>query len=220
MDRQLAERMVGAACLLAVLVLVVPAVLDGNQEPASTGPEPVLPEVRDLRRHTLSLDSEERVPPVPVLPDRPGEAAGTLPEDEVPAGLTAAPVELPDATPSAPVAAPATEKSAAAAPASADKTVAAAPVAEAPAPPAPAPSAEAQAPPDAGQWYVQLGVFSNRQNAEGLKKKLVAAGFEATIRKSNRGLRVLVGPRADRDAAVALAGKLKAEGYAGQVTRP
>ena len=30
MDRQLAERMVGAACLLAVLVLVVPAILDGS----------------------------------------------------------------------------------------------------------------------------------------------------------------------------------------------
>lgn len=218
MDRQLAERMVGAACLLAVLVLVVPAVLDGNQPPASTGPEPVLPEVRDLRRHTLSLDSEERVPPVPVLPDRPGEAAGTLPEDEVPAGLTAAPVELPDTTPAA-VAAPEAEKTAVAAPATAGKAVAAAPVAEAP---AAAASAEAQVPPNAGEWYVQLGSFSSRQNAEGLRKKLAAAGFEATIRKSEKTplLRVLVGPRADRDAAVALAGKLKAAGYTGQVTRP
>lgn len=219
MDRQLAERMVGAACLLAVLVLVVPAVLDGNQEPASTGPEPVLPEVRDLRRHTLSLDSEERVPPVPVLPDRPGEAAGTLPEDEVPAGLTAAPVELPDMSPAAAVAAPEAEKTAVAAPATADKAVAAAPVAAAP---DPAAAAEAQVPRGAGEWYVQLGSFSSRQNAEGLKKKLVAAGFEATIRKSEKTplLRVLVGPRADRDAAVALAAKLKAAGYAGQVTRP
>ena len=56
MDRQLAERMVGAACLLAVLVLVVPSILDGNQEPESTGPEPVLSEVPDQRTHTLILD--------------------------------------------------------------------------------------------------------------------------------------------------------------------
>jgi len=79
----------------------------------------------------------------------------------------------------------------------------------------------ARAAPEAGQWYVQLGSFSSSQNAEGLAKKLKARGFDATIRKSSNGKmsRVLVGPRADRDAAVVLAGKLKAEGFAGQVTR-
>jgi DedD protein len=217
MDRQLAERMVGAACLLAVLVAVVPALLDGNQAPESNGPDSALPEVRDLRRHTLSLDSEARVPPVPVLPDRPGDAAGTLPVDDVPDGVAAAPVELPDAT--APVAGPDVGNSVVDASATAGQTAAVAPGAEAPAPPVPAPAAEAPVLPGTGQWYVQLGVFSSQQNAEGLKKKLADAGFEATLRKSNRGLRVLVGPRADRDAAVTLAGKLKAAGYTGQVTR-
>ena len=81
--------------------------------------------------------------------------------------------------------------------------------------------AEARAVPDAGQWYVQLGVFSSRQNAEGLAKKLKAGGFDTTVRKTGSGTmsRVLVGPRADRDAAVVLADKLKAAGFTGQVTK-
>ncbi|MBM4222082.1 MAG: hypothetical protein FJ170_09070, partial [Gammaproteobacteria bacterium] len=218
MDRQLAERMVGAACLLAVLVLVVPAVLDGNRPTEGTGAEPVLPEVGGLRRHTLSLDGAERVPPVPVLPDRPGEAAGTLPDDELPAGVMAPPVELPEAMPPAPVAGPEAGQTTVAPPAKADDADSDAEPPVVPAP-VPAPSSETSAPPAAGQWYVQLGSFSSRQNAEGLEKKLAAAGFDATIRKSDKGslLRVLAGPRADRDAAVILQGKLKAAGYTGQV---
>ena len=73
---------------------------------------------------------------------------------------------------------------------------------------------------DAAQWYVQLGVFASSQNAEGLAKKLKAKGFEATIRKSGGSMsRVIVGPRADRDAAAALAEKLASAGFKGQVTR-
>jgi cell division septation protein DedD len=109
MDRQLAERMVGAACLLAVLVLVVPSILDGNQEPESTGPEPELLEVPDQRTHTLILDNAARVPPVPQLRDMPGEAAGTLPDDEPPAGTIPAPVQAQEATP-VPVPIPEPEK--------------------------------------------------------------------------------------------------------------
>jgi cell division septation protein DedD len=94
MDRQLAERMVGAACLLAVLVLVVPSILDGNQEPGRTGPEPVLPDAPDLRTHTLSLDSEVRVPPVPQPRELPTEAAVVLPDNEAPAGTIPVPVPV------------------------------------------------------------------------------------------------------------------------------
>ncbi len=210
MDRQLAERMVGAACLLAVLVLVVPSILDGNQEPESTGPEPELLEVPDQRTHTLILDNAARVPPVPQLRDMPGEAAGTLPDDEPPAGTIPAPVQAQEATP-VPVPIPEPEKPAVVAPPATDKVAAA---------PSTAP-AEARAVPDAGQWYVQLGVFSSRQNAEGLAKKLKAGGFDTTVRKTGSGTmsRVLVGPRADRDAAVVLADKLKAAGFTGQVTK-
>ena len=216
MDRQLAERMVGAACLLAVLVLIVPSILDGNQEPESSSPEPVLSEVPDQRTHTLILDDAARVPPVPQPRDMPGEAAGTLPDDEPPAATLSAPAELQEATP-VPVPAPTAEPEKPAVvvvPPAADKAVAV---------PSAVPAASAEVPvgADAGQWYVQLGVFSSKQNAEGLARKLTASGFSATVRKINNGAmsRVLVGPRADREAAVALADKLKAAGFTGQVTR-
>jgi DedD protein len=204
MDRQLAERMVGAACLLAVLVLVVPSILDGDQQPGRTDPEPVLSDVPDLRTYTLSLDSAERVPPVPQLRNVTGEAAGTLPIEDSPVEATAAPRELHEVQPAA---APEPEKPPVAETASV-KTVAAPPAAAPPAAPA-------------GQWYVQLGSFSNQQNAEGLAKKLKAKGFDVAIRKTSNGSlsRVLVGPRADRDAAVDLAKKLSGAGFKGQPTR-
>lgn len=209
MDRQLTERMVGAACLLAVLVLVVPSILDGNQQSERAGPEPVLAETPDLRTHTLSLNNAERVPPVPQLRDVPGEPAGTLPPEESPVDEIAAPLILSEVQPPAPsaVSEPAEPPVVAAA---TDDTVARAPAREKP------------AVADGGEWYVQLGSFSNRQNADGLAKKLRAAGFDATIRKSSNGSmsRVLVGPRTDRDAAVALAAKLSGAGFKGQVTRP
>lgn len=199
MDRQLAERMVGAACLLAVLVLVVPSILDGDQQPGRTDPEPVLSDVPDLRTYTLSLDSAERVPPVPQPRNVTGEAAGTLPIEDSPVEVTAAPLESNEVQPAA---APEPEKPPVAETASV-KTVAAPPAAT------------------AGQWYVQLGSFSNQQNAEGLAKKLKAKGFDVTIRKTSNGSlsRVLVGPRADRDAAVDLAKKLSGAGFKGQPTR-
>jgi cell division septation protein DedD len=210
MDRQLAERMVGAACLLAVLVMVVPSILDGNQEPERTGPEPVLPEVPDVRTHTLILDDAERVPPVPQPRDMQGEPAGMLPADEPSPDTLSAPVELQEVAP-VPPSAPEAQKPADAAPRDADKTVV----------PSVTASAEARKASGTGQWYVQLGVFASKQNAEGLAKKLKAGGFDTTVRKTSNGamLRVLVGPRADREAAVALAAKLKAAGFAGQVTK-
>lgn len=206
MDRQLAERMVGAACLLAVLVLVVPSILDGNQPPEDSGSELLQSAAPDLRTHTLTLESAGRVPPVPQLRDAPREEpAGTLPDERPSAEETVAPVVLQEVTPPAPpevvnppVTAAVTEK------------VAAVP-----------PVVKAPAVTNTGQWYVQLGSFSSQQNAEGLVAKLKAGGFDATTRKGSNGsmLRVLVGPRADRDAAVALSGKLSAAGFAGQVTR-
>jgi cell division septation protein DedD len=69
MDRQLAERMVGAACLLAVLVLVVPSILDGNQEPGKyrSGARELLEVHLISARTRLVWTTKSRVPPVPQL---------------------------------------------------------------------------------------------------------------------------------------------------------
>lgn len=207
MDRQLAERMVGAACLLAVLVLVVPSILDGNQRTGKAAPESVSTELPDLRTHTLSLNNAERVPPVPQLGAIPGEPAGTLPAEELPAEEITAPLEMNSVPPPASAALPEPEKPPVAATAT-DEAAASSPILKKP------------VLADAAQWYVQLGVFASSQNAEGLAKKLKAKGFDATIRKSSGSMsRVIVGPRADREAAAALAEKLASAGFKGQVTR-
>ncbi len=93
MDRQLAERMVGAACLLAVLVLVVPAILDGNPDSGATITHPAVEEELDLRTHTIRLDGAEREPPVPT----PRQAQGA-PERPVETAPETAPPESPPVT--------------------------------------------------------------------------------------------------------------------------
>ncbi len=62
-------------------------------------------------------------------------------------------------------------------------------------------------------WAVQVGSFSRRKNALGLKEKLRKKGFAAFVErllKDNKATyRVRVGPVASRDKAVALKKKLK-----------
>jgi len=74
-----------------------------------------------------------------------------------------------------------------------------------------------------GDWFVQLGSFSKRDNAERLVADVSRRGFPAGMAESggSRGplYRVRVGPAGSREAAAELARKLSAAGYAGQVTR-
>jgi len=208
MDRQLAERMVGAACLLAVLVLVVPAILDGNPDSGSTLTHPVVEEELDLRTHTIRLDGTDRAPPVPTPLQ--GEAAPEpAPEAPVPdAGEPAQPPAAPkDRTEEAVVAreAPPAPPSAAA-PASA--------------PAAPAPVARAPGD-DAGGvgWIVQLGSFSSRANADRLATDVRGKGFSVIVEggggSSGTLFRVRVGPEPDKAGAEALAARLAAAGFKG-----
>lgn len=223
MDRQLAERMVGAACLLAVLVLVVPAVLDGNRttEPgrlAPAGEQPV-----DLRTHTIRLQPDERAPPVPVPRDAAGVLPPAVPEsaavDEPVPSESGQPLEVlrPVQEEPAPVASAAT-------PPVAPVTAAPAPVAR---PPVTAPVIK-PAPTGAsasanGQWFVQLGSFAQRANAERLAAELERKGFSARVQAGGGAggslFRVRAGPVPDRAAAEDLAGRLSRAGYRGQVAR-
>ena len=214
MDRQLAERMVGAACLLAVLVLVVPAILDGNPDSGATithpsidpaaGPSAVPStdtspeESLDLRTHTIRLDGPGREPPVPTT--RPLNAAPPV---------SAAPAAKPVVEP------PSSRQ------ASAIK------------PEAPARDAAPAAPPvrvvaaansdgrggSTGNWSVQLGSFSQRGNADRLAAELESGGFHASVKggggASGTLYRVRAGPATDRIAAEALAARLAAAGFKG-----
>lgn len=190
MDRQLAERMVGAACLLAVLVLVVPAILDGNPDSGATITHPAVEESLDLRTHTIRLDGAERAPPVPT----PRQVA-PIPESAV----QSEPVPPPSADPPA-----ASSSSQALEPVPAREPVR--PLAQ-----------EALA--GSGDWVVQLGSFSRRDNADRLAAELQRKGFSVSVQggggSSGTLFRVLAGPGANRAAAEALAGRLAAAGFTG-----
>ncbi|MDH3453082.1 MAG: SPOR domain-containing protein, partial [Gammaproteobacteria bacterium] len=190
MDRQLLERMVGAGVLLIALILVVPAVLDGE------GDQPARDDGTDqaagtMRTHTIRLDRPPKRPPVAT------EVAKSAP---VPAQETAkpAPRDKPAARSSAPVAPPPKKSESAQAPVkSVTANAATARVAD-------------TAPAIDRGWAVQLGSFAQQANARRLAQEVGGKGFPTylvPLRRSGRTLyRVRVGPRETRGEAEELAG--------------
>jgi DedD protein len=72
-----------------------------------------------------------------------------------------------------------------------------------------------------GMWAVQLGSFSNQENAErlaaDLRKQNYAAFLSRLATSSGELHRVRIGPLEDREAAEAMAERLAAAGHSGQV---
>jgi DedD protein len=70
-------------------------------------------------------------------------------------------------------------------------------------------------------WAVQLGSFSNTQNAEKLAADLRAQGFAAFLSQRSTSTgdlhRVRVGPQKDRESAEAMAARLQKAGHTGTV---
>ena len=210
MDRQLAERMVGAACLLAVLVLVVPAILDGNPDSGATITHPSIgpaagpsaepsadasaEESLDLRTHTIRLDGPGREPPVPTprslnTPPPASAAPDAVPVTEPPNAREASTIK-----PQAPATDDVVSKPA-------------------------APVVAAGNGSGTDNWIVQLGSFSQRGNADRLATELESGGFSASVKggggASGTLYRVRAGPATDRVAAEALAARLAAAGFKG-----
>jgi DedD protein len=72
-----------------------------------------------------------------------------------------------------------------------------------------------------GMWAVQLGSFSNQQNAERLAADLRKQGYAAFLSKLDTGSgalhRVRIGPQKDRESAESVAARLGKSGHSGQV---
>ncbi|MGD9388553.1 MAG: SPOR domain-containing protein, partial [Gammaproteobacteria bacterium] len=89
--------------------------------------------------------------------------------------------------------------------------------------PSPQPSQPTPAPatttPAAESWAVQVGSFSQTDNAEALRRKLTGAGFEAFVSRvaTDAGTmhRVRVGPVGDRAEADRLLVRLREAGHGG-----
>jgi len=203
MDRQLLERLIGAGVLVIALVIIVPAILDGeSDDEGATGDETAVSATDNepRRTHTIRLDRSAQSPPVAREVAQPttakGESGGVRePAKPVTKAAPAQPAVKPDTATRAPPK----------------------PVRK----PAPTP-VETVSVSKAG-WAVQLGSFSSRENAQQLANEVGARGFPVflmTLDRSGKKLyRVRVGPRESRAQAAELAERLKKAGYSGQVTQ-
>jgi DedD protein len=193
MDRALKERIIGAAVLVAVAVLVVPVFLDGPPtEEEIISQSVALPGQSEQKTQTVVLD-RNRTEPVPAANGsqadnaqaRPAPARQSEPEPRQPVAKTA----------EDPPAAPASD-------------------------PEPAQTAEADTS-STGMWAVQLGSFGNQENADRLVAELRKRGFGAfrsrLTTESGELHRVRVGPQENRDSAEDIASQLAKAGYTGQV---
>jgi DedD protein len=205
MERALKERIIGAAVLVLFVVLVVPIFLDGPPDATEIVSEPVLlPGQQEQKTQTVVLE-RNRTEPVPVV--------SSSSESAAPAAEKAAAPKSAEPEAASPKPQKAEEK-----PAVVAKKTAPTPkvVAPKPQPPAKTPTASTT-----GMWAVQLGSFSNKDNAEKLAADLRKQGYAAFLSQlatdSGRLHRVRIGPQKDRESAEAMASRLLKVGHDGQV---
>ncbi|MDP2044030.1 MAG: SPOR domain-containing protein [Candidatus Omnitrophota bacterium] len=67
--------------------------------------------------------------------------------------------------------------------------------------------------PETGEYSVQVGFFTNSENADSLKHKLLAKGYPAYVERVGAGNRVRVGRLKARKEALDLENKLTKEGF-------
>ncbi len=202
MERALKERIIGAVVLVVFVVLVVPIFLDGPPDDAEIVSQSVLlPGQEEQKTQTVVLDRDRTEPvptaaqptPTPTTQTR-AEPAREEPAEERPAPVVQQREEAPPPVPE-PVKEPANEPERA----------------------APEPAAASTT----GMWAVQLGSFSNKDNAERLASDLRKQGYAAFISEvsTNSGQmhRVRIGPQKDRPSAEQMAGRLEKVGHKGKV---
>ena len=196
MERALKERIIGAAILVLFVVLVVPVFLDGPPDENEVVSERVLLPGQDAQNTQTVVLERNRTEPVP-----PASDSGAA---------------MPQATGPKP-AEPDTEETPAPLAATKQPEKSATPVAATTKPePKAAPAASAT-----GMWAVQLGSFSNKENAEKLAADLRKQGYAAFLSQLGAGSdqlhRVRIGPQKDRESAEAMASRLLKAGHKGQV---
>lgn len=187
MERALKERIIGAAVLVVVVVLVVPVFLDGPPAGGEIVSEQVpLPGQSDQETKTVVLD-RDRSNPVP-------SNGSSKPAEVTPQPVVTREEPKPEPVETQPAPQPVVEET---------------PEAE-----AETPEPESST---TGMWAVQLGSFGNQENAERLAAELRKQGhaaFLSQVSTSNGQLhRVRVGPQADRASADAVADTLKRAGH-------
>lgn len=197
MERALKERIIGAAILVLIVVLVVPIFLDGPPDATEIVSERVsLPGQEDQKTQTVVLE-RNRTEPVPLASNSTETSSQAAPQAAPPKAQT-----VKQAPPHA-------EKSSV----PAEKVNATEPGAIA--------ETSSPAASSTGMWAVQLGSFSKKENAEKLAADLRKQGYAAFLSQLATGSgqlhRVRIGPQKDRESAEAVASRLSKAGHKGQV---
>lgn len=205
MEVRVRERLIGALVLVAIVVLVVPAILKGRDDAPAAPSEPA-----STRRVEVPIGDSTPVPddqvlvPEPAPPDvRPDIAPTPAPGPDVTDGIAKPGVLSPPLPPPPPAPMPKPKSSVTDPPAKAQT--------------APASSATTSA------WAVQLGAFSNQSKAEQLVAELRKRRYAAFVLEYRAGgqvlYRVRVGPEQDRARAVEIASRLEKDGFQPVVAR-
>lgn len=175
MNQQLKQRLVGAVVLVSLAVIFIPIILEGPDDEWTPRTQG-MPEPPPISYHE---EAETQLP---------------LPVEQL-----APPAAIQPAEPVESVPPPAPDTAAAEAPQPAP------PEPEAVAPPPPPASVAKTGTEAAGGWAIQVGRFSQQQNAQGLRDRLKKAGYAAFLKEdrtdSTRSWRVLVGPLKTRSDA-------------------
>jgi len=225
-DTHLKERLVGAAVLVAVAVILIPELLSGpsDRKADAAGGDRVAEE-GGVRTYTIDLGQRAR-----------SGANEAVPTEVVVAAVEETPAPPPEVPPEASllVAAPAPEQQSVA------KSPAAGVVPEPPPverPVAVAKAQQASPPPTVGgqetpvtarssgvqnqPWVVQVGSFAKQATADKLSQDLKRRGYASFVVPFKPGAqtlyRVRVGPMRERGEADAIVQKLKREGTAAKV---
>jgi DedD protein len=218
MDRSLKERLIGAAVLVLLAVLVVPELLSGRK--ATTALVADEPAGRELRTYTIELGGTSALatPAADGSMSRPSGPAATPLAVERPSPPPAGPPAMrpqlaPDTPPPAAKAvAPPTSTPPKSTP---PKSTAEEPT-SAPAPREATPDNAPMSAPARGTWSVQVGAFGSAESARKLVRDLEADGYRAYVSPLQRNgktlHRVRVGPEPAKAAADALSGRLKSRG--------
>lgn len=234
MDTALKQRLWGAGVLASLAIIFLPMLLKGPdvRAPDAADVPLTMPAAPDQQFETRQLplilpeatatrDSVLGMPTAtPPTPASTPEVAGTVPAPDTAtpspspspeasvSAIPAAPAATPAPVPAPVAAAPAPEKTKPKTPAVAEKTVAEKPVAE---------KSVADAAVAAGNYVVNVGSFSNLDNAKSLVARLRAAKLPVTTDSVKLGaasaMRIRVGPYSDR--ATAEAARLRADGAVG-----
>lgn len=199
MESPTKERLTGGLIFVAALIIIVPEMFSGPDSKRAADPPPVADAEAgpQMRTYDMVLEQESgQEPAQESLTPRP--AAPAVSEPEPPA---VAPEPEPEPEPESRPEVPA-------------KVVVAQEKSVAPKPQSAPPAA---APASSTRWWVQLGRFSERENAERLAIELRRAGYNISlsqIRADGKELTLVrAGPVADRTAAAALQKRLSAAGH-------